>query len=415
MRVLWVATKAPWPAVDGGRLVQSLTLSALKERGVRVTLVAPVAAGEGARVAERLREVCEPCLVELPARDLGWPVRALRSPLSIARHAHPAVRRRVAELVAAGKLDVVHAEQLQAFRQASAAVGALALVLRAQNVESDLWTSAAARMRFAGGLARREARRLARHEAAAVRRASATVALTERDAATLAALAGEGPRIETVPAPFPDRLPAGGAELPGRPPIVLLGQRGWRPNRDAERWFLTEIWPAVRRRVPGAAAHSFGGGGGPAVAGVHFHPPPADASRAFAPGAVLAVPLRIASGVRMKILEAWARGVPVVATSAAAAGLDARAGRELLVADDPESFAESFARLAEEEGLAARLVTAGRELLRSRHAPDRVAEALAAVYEEVSGTPRRLPGTAAGSSDRSPGGSEAPPSGASAG
>ena len=112
-------------------------------------------------------------------------------------------------------------------------------------------------------------------------------------------------------------------------------------------------------------------------AGIDPHPAPADSRDAFAPGSLLVVPLRIASGVRMKILEAWARGVPVVATPEAAAGLGAEPGRELLLATTAEEFAGALARLAAEPALVARLVAAGRERLAARHRPEAVADRLA--------------------------------------
>lgn len=99
--------------------------------------------------------------------------------------------------------------------------------------------------------------------------------------------------------------------------------------------------------------------------------------------AVLAVPLRIASGVRMKILEAWARGVPVVGTPEAVAGLGAHHGRELLVAEDAAGFTAAFLRLHREPSLARSLVAGGRAALRSRHAPRETTRALLGVYQEA--------------------------------
>jgi glycosyltransferase involved in cell wall biosynthesis len=87
----------------------------------------------------------------------------------------------------------------------------------------------------------------------------------------------------------------------------------------------------------------------------------------------------------MKILEAWARGVPVVATPEAVAGLEAVHGREVLVGQDGAELAAAIARLHREPTLARALVEAGRRTLVARHAPAAVAAALAAVYTEVSG------------------------------
>jgi len=387
VRLLWIATKPPWPPIDGGRLVQELTLRALRDAGVEVSLVAPVAAGEAAECSQRLAGLCTPHLVELPAAGLGrLGVAALRPgmPLTVARHRQPAVAERVAEVLAAGRFDVVHAEQLQALPQAPADRDGPPVVLRAQNVESDLWLQAARHAGLARPAVRWEARRLAAWEGRAVRRVAAAVALTARDAARLRDLAGAGARVTAVPAPFPARLPVGPEPLPGAPAVVLLGSGSWPPNRDAERWFVRRAWPAVLARLPAAVLHCFGGVDGPEGPSVRRHLPPADAARVFAPRSVQAVPLRIASGVRIKILEAWARGVPVVATPEGAAGLEAEDGRELLIAERADGFAAALERLARSPELGASLTEAGRRLLAAAHRPERVAGSLLEVYRHAA-------------------------------
>lgn len=372
MKILVVATKPPWPPVDGGRLLLSLTLEGLEAAGCRTTLVAP-----------ELKPV-DPKLVAARSVLSG-------QPLAIARHRQPDLAREVERLLsaeAAERFDLVHVEQLQALPQAEPAFRlGVPVVLREQNVESDLWAATAARTPgFKGRLLGVESRRLASWEGRAVRRVAATLPLTAEDAARLhwlSGVSGDGGRIHVVRAPFPD-LPPGPAPLPGDPPLVLLVSRGWLPNEDSVAWFLREVWPAVRAEAPGAVLHVFGAepGSTPPAGAVH-HPAPRDSAEAFAPGSILAVPLRIASGVRMKILEAWSRGVPVVGTPAAVAGLEAEDGRELLVAADALDFARAVARLHREPGLARRLVEEGRRARLERHDPARVVEDLLAVYREV--------------------------------
>ncbi|MEO6326121.1 MAG: glycosyltransferase, partial [Thermoanaerobaculia bacterium] len=94
-------------------------------------------------------------------------------------------------------------------------------------------------------------------------------------------------------------------------------------------------------------------------------------------------PLRYGSGLRMKVLEAWARGVPVVATPEAVAGLEARAGEDHIAASDGPAFAAALARLANEPILREALVAGGRRLLARAHDPGRAADALTAVYESA--------------------------------
>jgi len=386
LNVLMIATKPPWPLVDGGRLLVRHTLEGLTAAGHGVTLVAPAATAgpDLEEVSRALMPWCTPRLV--PARPRSLWISLLRSrldgtALSVARHTLPAVHGEVARCLERERFDVVHVEQLQAMAQAAPARRrGLPVVLRAQNVESDLWSGmAGAGNRLQGLLGRQEARHLARSEGAAVARASAVVALTRRDAERLERLGGRA--VHVVRAPFPASLDAAEKRLEGKPAVVQLGSEGWLPNRDSVGFFAASIWPAVRRALPEARLHVFGNPGRDAVPGIVWHGHPADSREAFAPGAVLVVPLRVASGIRMKILEAWARGVPVVATPQAAAGLDAENGRHLLVADGEASFVAAFERLHREDGLYASLAAAGREWLRERHDPAGSTAELVAVYE----------------------------------
>ena len=139
----------------------------------------------------------------------------------------------------------------------------------------------------------------------------------------------------------------------------------------------------MREALPGAVLHLFGASPAQNAPGIVAHPSPQDSAEVYAPGSILAVPLRIASGVRIKILEAWSRGVPVVATPAALVGLEATNGIEALVAGDARDFAAAIARLHREPGLAAALVAGGRRARRERHDPEDVAKRLLAEYARI--------------------------------
>jgi glycosyltransferase involved in cell wall biosynthesis len=400
MNILYLATKPPWPPIDGGRLLMHTTLEDLSARGHRVTVVAPVAGPLEVieLTARALERVCEPVLVPSgPAAPLGALVRSrLRGlPLSIERHQHPAVVERVASLLDEGDFDLVHVEQQQALYAAEPAFDkGVPVVLRAQNVESALWRGTARATPWWSAwhwLGRSEARRLARWEGKAVLRADATVALTEEDAAQLRQLRGEGgeeDKVHVVRVPFPAELPPADAPLPGEPAVVVLGSVGWLPNQDGVEWLLDVFWPTVHRRLPGARLHLFGEAGDwprryPQEE-ITYHPPPEDSRTAFPPGSILLVPLRIASGVRMKILEAWARGIPVIATPVAASGLGAADGRELRIVANGTELADALEELVGEPEAASKRVEAGRAALRERHDRRAVVEELLAVYRALT-------------------------------
>jgi hypothetical protein len=375
MKLLWIATKSPWPPVDGGRLLLLHTLRALAARDHRIVLLTPAENIEpGAEPPEPpagVRVVAIPAPLRPRAIDLAAAYLA-GEPWTVRRHRRPAVAAEAARLAAAEPFDGLIAEQLQAVALLPpASPRGSPRVMRAQNVESELWRGAARFARWSAPFLRREARRLEIVEGAAARALDCTVALTAVDGARIRSLAGPSARVEILPAPFPV-LPDGRAELAGSPAVTLFASAGWAPNRDATRWFVGEVWPQVLVLRPEARLHVFGGEPTPGPR-IEWREAPRDSAEAFSSRAIFVVPLRAGSGVRMKILEAWARGVPVVSTPQGAAGLELETGRELLLAASAESMAAEIARLAADADLASALVASGRVALRRDHDPAGVA------------------------------------------
>jgi hypothetical protein len=393
MKILAVATKSPLPPVDGGRLLMWNTLSALCASGHEIDLLVPENGSAGTEEIPKLPPGLRIFVVGArPRSRMSSLVRSLltRRPVSIARHSHAAITRAVEERLREGDYDVLHVEQLQALDAVERAAGRRPpIVLRAQNVESELWAGMSGLHDVRRAVARWEAWRLRRWESAALTRVDVTVTLTESDAAALRELAGGNGLVVSIPAPFPSHLPAA-ATLEGAPAIVYLGSAGWPPNRDAWRWFAADVWPHVHTRLPAARLHVFQRDvTATPAAGVIRHEPPQASGECFARGSVLVVPLRVGSGIRIRILEAWARGVPVVATPAAAAGLQATDGSELLLAATGGEFARALERLWGEPGLREALVAAGRRRLASRHDKASVAAAWSRIYEDAVESARR--------------------------
>ena len=388
MTILWVSTKPPLPPTDGGRLLAHLSIQALRARQHRVMVVAPSTEDSNRDVQKAAIADGETQLIPVKSRSHTRTLVAslMRTvPFTIARHSHDAVQRAVGRVLAAESIDVVHAEQLQAVPQVeSALANGIPVVLREQNVEAVLWDGLARAVSWSRPFASLEARRVRAFEGRTIDALAATIAVTQEDADALRGLTRAPERIHIVPPLFPAELPAASHALTGDPAVVVMGSQGWLPNEDGARWFVRTVWPVVARSLSGAALHLFGlaqsGAHGPRVT---WHPPPRESADAFAPGAILAVPQRIGSGVRMKILEAWARGIPVVSTRPGVAGLEVHEDRNVMLADTPETFARAFTRLHAEPDLMQTLVTGGRATLRAHHDPTMIARRLEAVYASV--------------------------------
>jgi glycosyltransferase involved in cell wall biosynthesis len=131
--------------------------------------------------------------------------------------------------------------------------------------------------------------------------------------------------------------------------ILYLGALDWRPNLDALRLLLDTIFPAVRAQLPEARLRIVGRR--PPdwlrnrirdMEGVELHADVPDVRPHLAASAVMAVPLRIGGGSRLKILEALAAGLPVVSTRIGAEGLALRPEEDYSLADTPEEMAEAL-------------------------------------------------------------------------
>jgi GT2 family glycosyltransferase/glycosyltransferase involved in cell wall biosynthesis len=151
--------------------------------------------------------------------------------------------------------------------------------------------------------------------------------------------------------------------------LLFVGGFRHPPNIDAMEWFVGEIWSLVRQRLPQLVLTIVGSnmpnhihtltGPGVVVAGfVEDIDPLIDAAR------ISLAPLRYGAGVKGKINQAMACGLPVVATSAAAEGMDLQDGLELLVADTAQEFADAIVRLHGDEALWNRLAEGGRDNVR---------------------------------------------------
>jgi glycosyltransferase involved in cell wall biosynthesis len=383
LRVLAVASKPPFPPIGGGSLALHGLLRGLSEAGVSVRVVAqgtPPTTGRPSPYSVR----------HVARRPRSWarvlPSLLTRRPLAVARYRTAALERAVEEEMLRFTPDVVHLEQLHLAWLIPRTAGRSAVVLRQQNVESLLLARVASLLpvplRWA---ARLESHRSARFEAAACASADLVAAITESDADVLRALAPRA-RVEVLPAPLAPEAHVAPLTLRGAPPFLCVGSFDWLPNRDGIRWLVGDVWPTLRRLAPHAVLHLAGPGsdtlGYEGDLSIERHGRVETAASLYDPRAVVLVPLRAGSGVRMRILEAWATGVPVVASAVAGEGLVTMDGDGALLASTAQEFASAAVRLAGEPELRRTIVERGRARV-ADHSCARVAERAQALYRRA--------------------------------
>jgi glycosyltransferase involved in cell wall biosynthesis len=281
-------------------------------------------------------------------------------------------------------------------------------VLFQHNVESEIWRRHAD---TAGNpvkkmLYRMEFRKMLRYERAAVRKFQHVIAVSENDRALMTKWV-DGDRVTVVPTgvdlaqyrPAPNPLDI------SAPLVTFVGAMDWEPNVDGVEYFCAEVWPAIKAEVPQArlrivgrnpdrrvqkwASNSINNDNSIEVTGrvpsVVEH---------LRQSAVIIVPLRIGGGTRLKIYEAMATGKAVVSTTIGAEGLDVHHGHDIMLADDPRSFAQAVIMLLRDPELRRRYENAAAETAARYDWPaigERFSEVLQSAAEKKSVALRTIP------------------------
>ncbi len=390
--ILFLAHRAPWPPDRGDRIRSWHMFDALTKLG-RVHVAALCDTDADADIArEKLAPLSASLYLAVRSRGrLAALAIALltKRPVSTAMFGDPGLGRHVAGLVAAGGISHIvgfSGQMGQYIPDRDHFAGRV--VMDFVDVDSAKFAAYAAQSRLPPmhGVYRREARVLAAYEAALAQRAAISLFVSPAEAALFRQRSGlDADRVAAVEngiatdffdphgnfAPLP---PAAG------PLIVFTGQMDYRPNIEAADWFARQVLPLVRAARADARFAVVGRAPAPQVRalaklpGVTVTGEVADVRPWLAAAAVVAAPLRVARGVQNKVLEAMAMARPVVATPAAAEGIDAAPGRDLLVAGGTDGSAGDFAaatlRLLADPAAGAALGGAARAQMLARYGWD---------------------------------------------
>jgi glycosyltransferase involved in cell wall biosynthesis len=401
--VLAITSELPWPLTSGGRLRTFYLLRALTRR-YQVRLVTAVRDGQEAGIAVLANGglVVHPARVPPRARwrealrVLGAALR--REPyVFYRRHDCRPVRRVLRDQLGRGRVDLLYLDHLDAhvFRKFFPRVP---VVMDLHNIYSTL------ARRVAGEQAswlrrvylRREASLLEKMERWAAQRADVllTVSADERD------------HYEALGAKAVYLVPNGvdcsafqgwdAGRPAGRPLVLYLGAMSWGPNVSAAQFLAREVLPRVRLRLPEACLRIVGRDPAPTVRelanmpGVEVTGEVPDVRPHLREATVLAVPLEAGGGTRLKILEAFAAGLPVVSTPVGCEGLGVTSGEELLMVER-DRFPAAVSELLQDRSLRHRLASRARALVQERYDWAIVGEAACSALATVSGgdRPRR--------------------------
>jgi GT2 family glycosyltransferase len=201
-----------------------------------------------------------------------------------------------------------------------------------------------------------------------IRQADATIVVSEVERRVLEV---EAPGADVHLVSNIHRIYGSAAPFGERRDILFIGAFAHPPNLDAVPWLAREILPLIHAELPGLVCHVIGANPPASIRALahdrlklHGYVP--DVAPFFAGCRLSVAPLRYGAGVKGKVNQSLAHGLPVVATSLAAEGMFLRDGESVLLADDPRAFADAVIRLYADEELWSRLSANGLEVM-ARH------------------------------------------------
>ncbi len=343
-RVLAITSELPWPLNTGGHIRSFHLLRAVARRfDLRIIAGVETADHPGLAVMRQHGITVLPAVTG-PRRPVEEAARAARATLGgepyvmFHRHNRSAMREQIRQALTAAPPDLVYLDHLDpyAFRPLFPAAR---ILVDFHNLYGRLAERVATeRAGVAGRYLAREARLLSRMEARAAKDASAVMSVSAEEAEEFRRLGAA--HVALVPngvdcAAYA-HLPVG--RTPAPPVLVYIGALSWVPNAVASDYLARVVLPEVRRVHPEAVLKLVGRDPGPAVTalaalpGVEVHGNVPDVKVYLADASLLAVALDSGGGTRLKILEAFAAGLPVVSTPVGCEGIDAVHGEHLWVA-----------------------------------------------------------------------------------
>jgi glycosyltransferase involved in cell wall biosynthesis len=296
------------------------------------------------------------------------------------------------------QFDIVHVDQLNMAQYAWKIPGARR-ILDEHNALWLLYKRLADTMPFGVRklLLNRDWKLLKRYEGQLCVSADALLAVSQEDRNALQEAMPKQREITVIPIAIDTDELDFLSRKPNSNRILHIGTMFWPPNIDGIQWFMDNVYPLIKKKRSDVVIDLVGARPPQSIidyekidSAIHVTGYVEDLEPYLEAAAVFVVPLRAGGGMRVKILETLARGLPIVSTTLGCEGIDLEDGSHILIADSPEKFAAATLRLLEDPNLAEQLARNGRARVEELYDYRSACRPLDAIYETSSLTAENI-------------------------
>lgn len=396
MKVFQLSNKIPYPEKDGGAIAINAVTEGLLKTGCEVKMLAMNTRKHFVNKSAIPGKYCNDRHLEMVAIDTSIKILpALKALITgksynISRFQSKEFSSKLIQILQQEKFDIIHLEglylipYLSVIRQYSKAP----VVLRTHNIEWTIWKKLASeeKNKWKKWYFNKLSAQLKKYEESNIHLVDGIATITNKDLEYLKTIGCKKPLVHI---PF-------GIDLKEYQPkatlyscsLFYIGALDWLPNLQGVDWFLKNVWSNIYAKFPNVQLHIAGRNmprnlRNSTYPNVIFHGEIENAKTYMEEYDIMTVPLFAGSGVRIKIIEAMAMGKAIVTTTAGIEGIECKWGREVLVVDKPDQFAEAICQCIADATLKNSLQKNARKWAEENYDIDKTTDKLLALYNEL--------------------------------
>ncbi|OGH18866.1 MAG: hypothetical protein A3F31_04800 [Candidatus Levybacteria bacterium RIFCSPHIGHO2_12_FULL_38_12] len=395
MNILLISSYLPYPLYSGGH-IRLYNLLKLLSKKHSITLVCEKRNYQSKKDEDEVKKVCSELITV--DRIPQWSImNILKSgfslyPFLLVGHTNKDLKKTIKKQLANSTFDIIHVETSYVFQNIPQTT--VPIVLVEHNIEYLVYKKYAnGSPFFLKPILYMDILKLRFWEKRFWKRASHLVAVSEEEKKFM-----DNSKVSVVPngvdiEKFKIKSPSGSKSQAEEIRILFIGDFKWVQNKDAVSWLLEEIWPlfikvyenkslpklwVVGKNIPNSIKKL-----NTSESVFYDEDASEKTEEIYKKASLLVAPIRVGGGSRYKILEAMASGTPVVSTTLGIEGITLKNGKEVLVADDPESFAMDMKTVLENSELKNTMVKKARMLVSENYDWKIIVKKLEEVYNSV--------------------------------